>query len=156
MVNQRQVISLYMQIILMAYLTSGRYNFSPVPNLISTGKVIRMVSFGHCFKDVGTVSNVSHRHGGGRERDTTQREDRFLVIQTRRQHCYNPFCNKKKTRFVIVYYKTGWENIITIRVDSYNMQSNMQCAMERENLSFSIELDKSYTHTLYFTIMKLI
>ena len=25
-----------------------------------------------------------------------------------------------KTRFVIIYYKTGWENIITIRVDSYN------------------------------------
>ena len=25
-----------------------------------------------------------------------------------------------KTRFVIIYYKTGGENIITIRVDSYN------------------------------------
>ena len=25
-----------------------------------------------------------------------------------------------KTRFVIIYYKMGWENIITIRVDSYN------------------------------------
>ena len=29
-------------------------------------------------------------------------------------------CFVIKTRFVIIHYKTGWENIITIRVDSYN------------------------------------
>ena len=32
-----------------------------------------------------THGNPSHRRGGGRDRATTQRQDRFLLIQSRRQ-----------------------------------------------------------------------
>lgn len=32
-----------------------------------------------------TYGHVTHRHGGGRQRSTTQREDRFIVVQARRQ-----------------------------------------------------------------------
>ena len=32
-----------------------------------------------------THGNPSHRHGGGRDRATIQRQDRFLLIQSRRQ-----------------------------------------------------------------------
>ena len=32
-----------------------------------------------------TYGNVRYRHGDGRERVTTQREDRFIVVQSRRQ-----------------------------------------------------------------------
>lgn len=36
-----------------------------------------------------THGDPSHRHGGGRERATTQRQDRFLLIQSRRQRFLN-------------------------------------------------------------------
>ena len=34
-------------------------------------------------------SSPSHRHGGGRDRATYQRQDRFLLIQSRRQRFQN-------------------------------------------------------------------
>jgi len=36
-----------------------------------------------------TYGDVTHRHGGGRQRATTQAEDRFLVIQARRHRFMN-------------------------------------------------------------------
>ena len=36
-----------------------------------------------------THGNPSHRHGGGRDRTTTQLQDRFLLIQFRRQRFLN-------------------------------------------------------------------
>ena len=36
-----------------------------------------------------THGNPSHRHGGGRDRATTERQDRFLLIQSRRQRSLN-------------------------------------------------------------------
>ena len=36
-----------------------------------------------------THGDPSHRHGGGRDRATTQRQDRFLLIQSRRQRFPN-------------------------------------------------------------------
>ena len=36
-----------------------------------------------------THGNSSHRHGGGRNMVTTQRQDRFLLIQSRRQRFQN-------------------------------------------------------------------
>ena len=36
-----------------------------------------------------TDGDASHRHGGGRTRSTTQRQGRFLVIQSRRQRFQN-------------------------------------------------------------------
>ena len=36
-----------------------------------------------------THGNSLHRHGGGRDRATTQRQDRFLLIQSRRQRFLN-------------------------------------------------------------------
>ena len=40
------------------------------------------------------------------------------------QECYVTTRFVKKTRFIIIYYKISWENIITIRVDSYNLFCN--------------------------------
>ena len=36
-----------------------------------------------------THGNPSHRHGGGQDRVTTQRQDRFLLIRSRRQRFLN-------------------------------------------------------------------
>ena len=44
----------------------------------------------------------------------------FSFGNPNKNHTYVTTCFVIKTRFVIIYYKMGWENIITIRVDSYN------------------------------------
>jgi len=50
---------------------------------VSQSVVLRM------WKRYQTYGDVTHRHGGGRQRATTQAEDRFLVIQTRRHRFMN-------------------------------------------------------------------
>ena len=45
-----------------------------------------------------THGNPSHRHGGGRNRATTQRQDRFLLIQSRRQRFLNAMRLNNKFR----------------------------------------------------------
>ena len=46
---------------------------------VSQSTVARM------WKQFRTDGNFGHRHSGGRERITTQRSDRFLDVQARRQ-----------------------------------------------------------------------
>ena len=45
-----------------------------------------------------TTGDPSHRHGGGRDRATTQRHDHFLLIQSRRQRFPNATSLNSKFR----------------------------------------------------------
>ena len=59
---------------------------------VSQSVVFRMWN---CYQ---TDGDASHRHGGGRTRSTTQRQDRFLGIQSRRQRLQNATALKTELR----------------------------------------------------------